>query len=139
MLLTSALVSGAGFCADQRVGAAFAFGDMGHIEAKLFDRLVDRLSFLLIDAETMDLPHRVAREEFEFAEFGRALAPNGNLLRPINGSGRWIFAPAEVKFRRVLPQGIHQFGRRAGGSGKGGFERRKECCFDMKQQRIFFG
>ena len=122
VLLASAFVGGTVFCADQRVGAAFAFGDMGHIEAKLIDTLVDRLLFLLVHAETMDLPHGIAREEFEFAEFGRMLAPNGKLLRPINKSGWWIFAPAQVKNRRALPERTRQFRRLASGSSQGGCE-----------------
>ena len=136
VLLASAFVGGTGFCADQRVGAAFAFGDMGLIEAKLIDTLVDR-SFLLVHAETMDLPHGIAREEFEFAEFGRMLAPNGKLLSPINRSGRRIFAPAQVKNRRALPERNRQFRRLASSSSQGRCECGKKDFFDMKQQRNF--
>ena len=111
---------------------------MRHVEAESLDGLVDRLSLLLIDAETMDLPQRVAREKFEFAQFRRALAPNGSLLRPIDGNGRWVFAPAKIIFRCVQPEGIHQFGGWRRVCGKGGLERREDRCLDIEKQGAFF-
>ncbi len=65
-----AFVTRAGFGQHERVGAPLALGDMDHVEAQSIDRLVECLADFLFRADPVDLLHGIAREEFEFAQFG---------------------------------------------------------------------